>query len=183
MPPVVASPSTSVPPAQIVLLPVIAAGVATTVTVLAAEQPVDSVYRIFVTPTVMPVAIPVAEPIVAIPVILLLHTPPPEAASVIELPKHMLLLPVMGAGAGSTVTDIVASTPLTSYVITATPAIKPVATPPDVMVSTEGSLLDHVPPGVTSASVIVPPTHKAVGPVIGAVAKEAMDSSNARRVR
>ena len=45
------------------------------------------------------------------------------------------------------------------------PEVVPVTTPAgDTLM--EGSLLDHVPPGVAFASVVVSPVHIAVGPVM-----------------
>ncbi len=50
------------------------------------------------------------------------------------------------------------------------PAETPVTIPVDEpMVATAGVLDDHVPPGVASASVVVPVTHTVNVPVIGAV--------------
>jgi len=45
------------------------------------------------------------------------------------------------------------------------PAVLLVTTPAEDT-ETAGSLLDHEPPGVASASVVVIPVHTAVGPVI-----------------
>ena len=56
----------------------------------------------------MPVFIPV-EPIVAMPVLPLLHTPPLVASvSVAAAPAHMLPLPPIAAGTGFTVMGILA---------------------------------------------------------------------------
>ena len=48
------------------------------------------------------------------------------------------------------------------------PAVTPVSKPEDSpIVATPGVLLVHVPPVTPSASVLVPPTHSVVVPVIG----------------
>ena len=54
---------------------------------------------IIAVPAATPLTTPVVEPMVAIPVLLLLHVPPDVMSlSVVELPTQTLVVPVMGAG-------------------------------------------------------------------------------------
>ena len=64
-------------------------------------------------PAVDPVNVPLDEPIVATDVLLLLHTPAPDASvSVVDAPVQIALLaPVIGAGAGDTDTMVVVIQP------------------------------------------------------------------------
>ena len=50
--------------------------------------------------------------------------------------------------------------------ITAEPAVTPVTTPEPLMEATEALLLLQVPPDVAFESVVVPPTHTVLVPVI-----------------
>ena len=62
----------------------------------------------FAVPFDTPVKRPVAEPIVATPVALLVHTPPAVAlVSVALAPKHNTIVPVIAAGLGLIVTALV----------------------------------------------------------------------------
>ena len=109
---------------------------------------------------------------VATDVLLLLHTPDGvPLVSVSGVPMHTRLLPVVapGAGTASTVTTAVTAPEAAVYVIVAVPATTPVTTPDELTVATAGVLLLHVPPGVASASVVVPVTHTVNVPVMGAV--------------
>ena len=74
-------------------------------------QPVvGSVYEIMVVPTLTLATAPVPEPIVATPVLMLLHTPDGVALlSVLPPPIHTWLVPVIGAGNGLTTTVTVAA--------------------------------------------------------------------------
>lgn len=52
-------------------------------------------------PIVNPFTTPLVEPILATPVLLLVHVPPPgPVANVVELPAHTVVAPLMGAGSG-----------------------------------------------------------------------------------
>ena len=63
-------------------------------------------------PPAMPVTIPSVAPIVATPVLLLLHVPPLVAlASVVVAPAHTLVVPVMAVARELTVTVVVAEQP------------------------------------------------------------------------
>ena len=62
-----------------------------------------------VVPAAIPATIPVSEPIVAVAVVLLLHVPAPLASLSAEvLPVHTVVVPVIGAGTGTTFTVVVA---------------------------------------------------------------------------
>ena len=94
---------------------------------------------------------------------------PPVAASLrlVVAPTQTVFVPVIGAGAGPTVTVIVAEQPAdVIYVMVnvhaATPVTIPVVKP---TVATDGLLLLHVPPP-TSLSAVVEPTHTFGVPVI-----------------
>ena len=64
-------------------------------------------------PAVIPVTIPVAEPMVAILGILLLQAPPVTASvSAVVAPAQTMPAPPIGAGAGFTVTTMVAAHPV-----------------------------------------------------------------------
>ncbi len=65
-------------------------------------------------PAATPETIPVAEPTVAIEVLLLVHVPPEVALfSVTEAPTHVAIVPVMADGNGVTVTVVVTDPPNT----------------------------------------------------------------------
>ena|SRR5579872_3664570 len=116
----------------------------------------------------MPLTIPDSEPIVAIPVDADVQYPPgTPSVRVVVVPMQTVETPAMGIGELVTVTVIVALHPVVAvYVITLVPMATPVIIPVDEpIVATAGVPLAHVPPGVDT-SVIVAPTHNAVGPVI-----------------
>ena len=118
----------------------------------------------------MPVAIPVAEPIVATATFADAHMPPEVASlSVVVPPLHITVVPVMGAGLGLTVMVVLVVQPAVEvYMIVTVPGVRPVNTPPILIVPTKGLELVHAPPGVRQPTVIVLPTHTEVAPVIGA---------------
>lgn len=95
-----------------VLAPPIAAGFGFTVTTAETVQPVPNEYIIVDVPGVNPLTSPVAEPTVATPVALLVHSPPPGDDKVVVDPTHTFRLPVIGDGADITVTVIVVLQPL-----------------------------------------------------------------------
>jgi hypothetical protein len=93
------------------VLPVIGPGADTTVTVVVAGQPVESVYVIAEVPNANPFTIPVL-PMVAIVVLPLLHVPPPTLLlSVVVDPRQTTGLPDIGAGVANTVTALVTKHP------------------------------------------------------------------------
>jgi hypothetical protein len=88
-------------PAQIGAMPPIGAGSGLINTVVVTKQPVGIVYVIFAVPPATPVIRPVLESIVATAELLVLHTPVPVASlRVVELPWHIVKVPVMIAGNG-----------------------------------------------------------------------------------
>jgi hypothetical protein len=93
---------------------VIAAGAAVTVITVDVVQPALTAYVIVVVPEVTPVTIPVDEPIVATPGVLLLHEPPPVLlVNVIVEPGHTVPGPTIGPAADITLTVVVTRQPLT----------------------------------------------------------------------
>src|SRR5947209_4732202 len=82
VPPEVASVSVVIPPTHATGVPVIAAGTALIVSVAVLKQPPGIVYVITGVPDDKVVTIPVAEPIVAIAGLLLVHVPPAVEDSV-----------------------------------------------------------------------------------------------------
>jgi hypothetical protein len=110
--------------------------------------------------------------IVATPGDALFQLPPPVASlSVVVEPTHTIVVPVITAGNGSTVTVVVTKQPVTViiYDMTDVPAETPVTTPvAGSTVATPGVALLHVPSSVASLSVIVEPSHTLERPVIAA---------------
>ncbi len=166
-PPVVASCSTVIAPAHTFIVPVIVAGRVFTVTIALLLQPVGSVYVIVAVPGFIPLTVPVKFT-VAIPVFPLLHVPPVvRSLNKVVAPGHMLKPPVMTAGSGLTVTVTLVLHPVTADVNViadvplATPLTIPLAEP---IVATAVLPLLHVP--LPSVSVVVPPAHRVVMPLI-----------------
>ncbi len=95
-------------------IPVITAGNALTVIFVVALHPDPMVYMIIAVPAPTPVAIPVAEPIVATEVLLLLHVPPPDAGSenVVFEPAQIVVAPDMADTSVLTVTVAVTLHPV-----------------------------------------------------------------------
>ena len=122
---------------------------------------------------VVPPPVPVTIPLlftVATPVTLLAHVPPLVAlVSVVEFPWHTIIVPVIGVSR-FTVSVIVLEQPApVVYVIVVVPMATPAAMPvPLLIVAVEVLLLVHVPPLMALLSLVVPPTHTIVVPVIGA---------------
>jgi hypothetical protein len=100
-----------VAPAQIEVVPVIAAGTALTETTPFTEQPVANIYVTEAVPEATPVTTPLEEPIVATDVLLLLHVPLPELATVIEEPAHTADMPVIAEGSTFTVNVVLDEVP------------------------------------------------------------------------
>ena len=111
VPPPVASVSVVVEPVQTEAVPEIDEGSASTVTVFEAVQPVDNAYTIKAVPAETPVTTPVAEPIVAMPVPVDVHVPPPASDKVVVAPIHKVAVPEIDAGNGLTVTILKALQP------------------------------------------------------------------------
>jgi hypothetical protein len=104
VPPVVAQFSVVALPLHIVVVPVITAGIAPTVTTFVLLQPVANVYEIVVVPFKTPLTVPVIDPTVATVVALLLHVPPVVAlVSVIVEPAHTFATPAIVSGSAFTV--------------------------------------------------------------------------------
>ena len=99
VPPVVASLSVVIRPAQALAVPVILAGATLTVIALVAVHPEEIVYTRLNVPVATPVTIPVEEPTVAFVVLLLDHVPP-EAVSVkaIVVPTQAIAEPEIEDG-------------------------------------------------------------------------------------
>lgn len=91
-------------PAHTLGVPVMVEGVATTVNTAVVEQPVPNVYVIVALPVAPAVTTPVAEPMPATEVALLVHVPPGVASvNPVELPEQSVSEPAMAAGKGLTV--------------------------------------------------------------------------------
>ena len=107
VPPAVGFDRVVVEPRHAVGIPVIAPGDATTVTIAVSKQPPNA-YVTIVVPGATPVMIPLAEPIVATPVLLLVQLPPAVVLlSVTDELTQMVESPVIGAGFGFMVTTLV----------------------------------------------------------------------------
>jgi len=160
-------PSVVVSPAHTWPTPVIGSGAGFTVTAVTDAQPVTGVYNIVAIPAVPPVTTP-APLIVATEVGVLLHTPPVVASlSVIVVPLHNDVAPMMPAAPAFTVTVAVTVQPLPSeYVITEVPGALPVTVPVVLMVAVTVLPLVQVPPPAVLPSVVVPPAHKCNIPLI-----------------
>ena len=119
-------------------------------------------------PRLNPVTTPDEEPIVETEVLLLLHVPPPLLVNSIVAVTHTDVGPVIADGSGFTVMVVTAAQPDAGiYVIVAVPAETPVAIPePDPIVAMLVALLLHVPPLIGLLSVVLPPMHIWVVPVI-----------------
>ena len=96
VPPLTASERVLVVPSQIASTPVIAAGDGFTVTSSVAVLPPGAVYVIVAVPGAAPVTIPLEEPTVATPVVLLDQVPPAGVSDrVVEYPEQMAATPVI----------------------------------------------------------------------------------------
>ena len=122
----------------------------------------------------MPVAVPLAEPIDATVVVVLLHVPVGvRSVSVVEPPTQIARVPLMAVGLGNiSITVVVVVVPhalVDEKVIVAVPAATPVTIPVLEPTVAFALLLLHVPDvpvAVASLSVIVDPTHTVSLPVI-----------------
>jgi hypothetical protein len=114
---------------------------------------------------------PVTSPplTVAMPVLLLLHTPPPTPSlSKIVLPIHTAVVPPMAVGARFTVIVLLTvQLPPREYVISDVPADMPVTIPVEKpIVATPVLLLVQPPPPTPSLRVISDPAHTVAGPLM-----------------
>ena len=120
-------------------------------------------------PSATPDTTPVLGSMGAIAGLLLVQVPPGMALlSEPVVVMHTSELPVMAAGASSTVTLVLAKQPAAMvYRMLVVPASTPVAMPvPRPMVATPGIELVHVPPGTVLLSVAAEPSHRVAGPVM-----------------
>ena len=109
-------------------------------------------------------------PIVATPVLLLIHVPPGIASfNVTDEPIHTPEGPVIGFGIAFIVTVRTWKQPVVSvYDIVAVPAFTPNTTPVGLTVALSGSLVDHVPSGVVLPRLVVALTQTTAVPVMAA---------------
>jgi len=161
----------SVPdPAQAVKMPLIAEGIASTVTTAVVLQPLINVYLTVAVPNPLPKYMPEAVSMRAIEVSELIHVPPAGVSvSDVYNPLQTLRWPPMAPGATSTVTVAIALHPVAKivYVIVAVPEACPVTMPvPRPTVATKTSELPHVPPMVVSVIDVVKPGHICMIPKI-----------------
>jgi hypothetical protein len=104
-----------VSPAHTLLLPVIPGGSGFTVIGVVTSQPTPSEYVIVAVPTFTPLTTPVPEPTLAITTLLLLQVPPVSASlSVVVLPIHTCIVPVIADGSEVTVIVFIAAQPVVS---------------------------------------------------------------------
>jgi hypothetical protein len=95
-PPVVAHARVIVPPAHADPVPVMAAGIAYTLTIAVTVVPANEYVMVDV-PADIPITTPLAEPIVATAGVLLLHEPPVALlANVVVAPIQVVSVPVIG---------------------------------------------------------------------------------------
>jgi hypothetical protein len=169
VPPDVASLKDMTEPAHTEDEPEMAAGTVLTVTVAVAVQPDADVYVTIDVPVATPLTMPVALPIVATPMLLLLHAPPLVASvSVVAEPTHTPVAPDTDAGDAITDVTAVAEQPVPSvYVITVVPAAIPLTAPvPEPMAAADGLLQLHVPPAVVLRNVTMAPVQTLELPAI-----------------
>ena len=108
VPPMVASVSGVVEPTHTVAVPVIAGGPEVTFTVTVDIQLPPNEYVMMEVPMATPFTMPVVRPTVALVVLLLVQVPPPTPSlREVVAPTQMLVIPVIGPGAGVTVTSVV----------------------------------------------------------------------------
>lgn len=96
--------------AQKIAVPVIAPGLALTVTTADLVHVLAPVAIMVAVPALMPPTVPVPAPTVATAVLLLLHAAPADVSAVVA-PTHTVSAPPIAAGAGSTVATLVATQP------------------------------------------------------------------------
>ena len=108
VPPKVASVSGVVEPTHKLAVPVIAGGPEVTFTVTVDIHDPPKEYVITEVPMATPFTMPVVSHTVAFVVLLLVQVPPPTPSlSEVVAPTQMLVIPIIGPGAGVTVTVVV----------------------------------------------------------------------------
>ena len=115
MPPVIASLNCDTSPLHNVVVPLIApaVGKGLTVTFVFREQPVGNIYVIVEEPEETPLTTPVPDTTVATELVELLHVPLPVASlKVVVEPTQTVVLPVILAGKGLTVKDVLVKQPV-----------------------------------------------------------------------
>jgi hypothetical protein len=149
--------------------PVIGAGSGFTVMIMSEVQPTPREYVMSTSPPdrLTPVTMPVDEPAVAMPASLLLHVPPPGAASSsVADPAHTADAPSIAPGCAFTVTTSVAAHTPGPKLIVEVPGLRPVTTPDGSIVATAVLLLLHVPSVLVSVNVMLLPWQIIPEPVI-----------------
>jgi hypothetical protein len=169
VPPPLASVTVEVSPSHAVSVPAITAGFALTVIGKVALHVVGSMYHIFTVPAAAPVIVP-SVPAVAMALLLLLHVPPVVLSlSIVVADGQVVPEPVIAAGAGFTVSALLAVQPFgDKYIIFAVPAPVAVTKPVTPTVATPVLSLIHVPPLVASVNVKVALWHIGVTPLTAA---------------
>lgn len=118
-------------------------------------------------PDTTPVTVPDDDPTVAINRLLLVHTPPPTPSVSVLVPaiQTHVEIGVIATGVILTVTVFSAEQPVAVvYEIVTVPDETPVTMPDVPAVAIPVAPLLHVPPGVTSARPVVPPTQTLTAP-------------------
>jgi hypothetical protein len=151
--------------------PPIAPGKGFTVVVRVLMQPVVvSLYVVVVVPTVTVVTVPLEDPMLATPVLLLIHVPLGVASVNVMLdPIQTEVGPPISAGNTFTVTLIEVVQPRRVYVISTVPPLVPVTVPvplAPITVAIVTPPLLHVPLPDVLLSTVCAPTHTAAAPVI-----------------
>jgi hypothetical protein len=156
-------------PMHIELVPVIAAGEASTVTIVVVRQPLADVYDIILVPTATPLSTPFTMPIEALPIRELTHMPPAGVlVSVAVAPTQIVPAPAIAAGVSFTVTVFVIAQPVAAitYETVPRPAETPVTIPVVLPTVQNAPSFIHVPPAVEFVSVVVLPSHTTADPPI-----------------
>lgn len=149
------------------VVPVIADGLARTVIAAVEVQPAPLPYDMIAVPVAIAVTTPVGAT-VATEGLPLLQEPNPLTCSVMVLPAHIFTAPVMALGAATTVTTrVVRHPPAIMYEMLATPPATPNTSPlAEPIVATEVLALSHVPPVALFVQVVLAPMHTPVEPEI-----------------
>lgn len=109
------------------------------------------------------------DPIVAIPVLPLVHTPAVGVLDKVSVPPMQTGVGTKSDGDGLTVIVLVASHPVGKvYIIVSVPAVRPLTEPEVPIVAKAVLLLLQVPPNVPSISEIDVPVHRLPAPPIDA---------------
>jgi len=162
IPPNIAFDNTVVAPSQTKDDPEITEGAGVTVTIAVVLHPEAEVYVSAVTPMETPVSTPEEDPIAATDGLPVAQVPPvSESVSVMEEPAQRASGPLNGGGTGFTVTIVAIEQPdaVTVYRTAAMPEFMPDTRPDVGEIVIVVSIVFHVPPGVASERIVVPPTH------------------------